>query len=137
MIILFCDLTASDHLAVFEVKALPSADGMRKRVLREIDYEMGECWRRTHVCNMFVCQFAEGRIYMNSIVDGIWEARQRGGAFLRAYVNQKSPTELMADERRLALAMAFHSRLGDRSHLQDVDMHVLETIMWFAGPCLV
>jgi hypothetical protein len=137
MFVLFYNGSTSEIIAVFEFRALPSADGMRMRVLEEVDRTMAVCWRRTHVCTMFVCQFLDSRIYVNSVVEGIWEARRRRKAFLRVYLEMKSPIELMADERRLALGMSFHSRLGNGSRLQGIDAHVLETIMWFAGPCLV
>ena len=137
MIILFCDLT-SDSSDCMEIRAASSAERMRQRVLKEIDWKMGVGWRRTSVCNLSVCQFIDGRIYMNPIIEGIWETRpRRGGAFIRAYLKQKSALELSTDERRLALALAFHPRLGVDSLLWGVDLLVLETIMWFAGPCLV
>ena len=136
MIILFCDLT-SNQSDCMELRAAASADRMRRRVLKEIDWKMGAGWRRTHVCNLFVCQLIDGRIYMNPIIEGLWETRPRRGAFIRAYLNQKSALDLSTEERRLALALAFHPRLGVDSLLGGVDLLVLETIMWFAGPCLM
>jgi hypothetical protein len=136
MFVLFCNLSDPGN-AVAEIRALPTASGMRRRVLEEIDRIMDVSWRRTHVCNMFVCHYIERRIYMNVIVEGLWETRPRGRSFIRVYLNHKSPNEVMADERRLALGMAFHPRLGGKSHLSEIDFNVLEAILWLAGPCLV
>jgi hypothetical protein len=69
-------------------------------------------------------------------VEGIWETRQRG-SFARIILNAKSPAEVEGDARRLAVGMAFHSRLGERSCMRSVDLLVLDLILWYSGPQLV
>ena len=63
------------------------------------------------------------------------EIRLRRG-FIKVYIDEKSPQTLAADERRLAVAMAFHPRLIGENYcpLACVDaMVVVQLILVFAG----
>jgi hypothetical protein len=136
MFVLISDISARRR-TVIEIRALHTPSRMYARLLREVDLLWGAQWRHTCVCNLFLCQSIDGHSYANSLVEGIWETR-RPGAFVRVILNAKSPSEIEGDARRLAVAMAFHRRLGEQSHMGKMDLLVvLELILWFSGPQLV
>lgn len=135
MFIIFLNIN-TDISSFAEIRALPTAARMCARVLREVDPILGDNWRHTHLCNMYQVQWTDGRLNANRLVDGIWELRQPR-AYIKVLFSAKTPMELQADERRLAVAMAFHSRLGAGSSLGSVDPLLLEHIIWLAGPFLV
>ena len=135
MFVLISDISARRRTVV-EIRALSTSGRMYARLLREVDLLWGAHWRHTHVCNLFLCQNIDGRSYASSLVEGIWETRQRG-SFARIILNAKSPAEVEGDARRLAVGMAFHTRLGERSCMRSVDLLVLDLILWYSGPQLV
>jgi hypothetical protein len=135
MFILFLNLN-TDFQSFSEIRALPSTARMRARVLREVDPILGDRWRHTHTCDMYICQWIDGRFYANRVVEGIWESRLPR-AYLKVLLKLKMPIDLQADERRLAVAMAFHSRLGDGSMLGNLDPLLFNHIVWLAGFYLV
>ncbi len=49
------------------------------------------------------------------------------------YIDEKSPATLASDQRRLAVAMAFHPRMGEKSLLGSVDALVLHSVLCYAG----
>jgi hypothetical protein len=128
MIILLSDLRSS-RLAVLEIRANPSARRMREAILREVDHIVSD-WRRTVVCNVFLCQQIDSVCFYKSVMPDGWEERRKG-AYIQVYLVQKSSWQLAADERRLAIAMAFHPRLGGMSFLGLLDTAmVLDDLLW-------
>ena len=126
--------------SVVEIRAQSAAHRMRAVVLREIDrlFVHGE-WRRTHSCHMFVCQRCiinpEFQVYTTTlkiISDETW-GKRGANVFIQVYLNEKSPGMLAADERRLAVAIEFHERLGARSMLGRIDDLSLQSVLNFAG----
>ena len=130
MIILLTDLRSS-RLAVLEIRANPSARRMREAILREVDHIVSPDWRRTVVCNVFLCQQVDSVRFYKSVMPDGWEERRKG-AYIQVYLVQKSSWQLAADERRLAIAMAWNPRLGSKSlmGLLDTDL-VLDYLLWF------
>jgi hypothetical protein len=135
MFILFVDINTQSR-SVAERKAQSTPLRMRNGILRDVAPILGSLWPRTHVCNMYLCQRIDGRLNANRLVEGIWEARHER-AYITVNLSLKSPMELQADQRRLAVAMAFHSRLGVGSLMGCLDALALDHIVWLAGPSLV
>ena len=129
MIILFTDYTSS-RKAVFEIRANPSAQRMRETILREVD-RVAPDWRHTDMCNVFLCQQIDSPRFFKSVLPDGWEERTKG-AYIQAYLVRKSSWELAADERRLAIAMAWNPRLGGNSllGLLDTDL-IMDKLLWF------
>jgi hypothetical protein len=137
MFILVKNLT-TDSSSFIEIRAQSTAHRMRALVLREIDRLYGD-WRRTHSCHFFVCQKNNPHRSLTSvgvISNETWEKKRHASAFIQVYMNEKSPGMLAADERRLSIAMAFHSRLGQQSALGWIDELTLHCILFCSGAAL-
>jgi hypothetical protein len=129
MIVLLTDLR-SPRQAVFEIRAIPSARRMREAILREVDHIVSPDWRRTVMCNVFLCQQVDSLRFFKSVMPDGWEERRKG-AYVQAYLVQKTSWQLAADERRLAIAMAFLPRLGSESFLGLLDAElILDQLLW-------
>jgi hypothetical protein len=107
----------------------------RALVLSEVDEVMRPNWRRGFSCNMFLC-CCTGGVNSSSMLLPMSDHQPifRGpGSFIKVYIDEKSPATLAADQRRLAVAMALHSRLGEGSPLGSVDALVLHSVLCYAG----
>jgi hypothetical protein len=108
-----------------EHRAGSTAAQMRVIVLREVDRVMRPNWRRGYVCNMFVStrEGMDGRLH--PLTDATLREHMLSKVSLLAYVNEKNLEILLSDRRRLAIAMAFHDRLGSDSLLGRLDAELL------------
>jgi hypothetical protein len=108
-----------------EHRAGSTAAQMRVIVLREVDLVLRPNWRRGYVCNMFVSTRVglDGQLY--PLTDATLRKHMHFRVNMLAYVNEKTPQILLSDRRRLAVAMAFHDRLGSDSLLGRLDAELL------------
>ena len=131
MLVIIRNLSNGEQ-TVAEHRASSTSAQMRAAVLREVDQFLCPNWRRGYMCNIFLMQHTLWNYHtkgMFELTAQVWTYRHRQGSHIKVYINDKSPTALANDERRLAVAMAFHPRLGERSLLGWVDSLVLDTIL--------
>jgi hypothetical protein len=112
-----------------EHRAGSTAEEMRAIVLREVDRVLRPNWRRGYMCNMFVSTRVsmEGRLH--PLTDTTLRNHMLSGLSMLVYINEKSLEILLSDCRRLAIAMALHSRLGCDSLLGRLDAELLRCIL--------
>lgn len=139
MFIVVRNLSNGDSF-VAERRIVSPAARARAMILRELDRILRPNWRRGFTCNVFFCTGTNGNFHPLDTMFQLTKAeiRLRRG-FIKVYIDEKSPQTLAADERRLAVAMAFHPRLIGENYyyycpLACVDaMVVVQLILVFAG----
>jgi hypothetical protein len=62
---------------------------------------------------------------LHSLTDDMLREHMPSGLSMLVYINEKTPRILLSDRRRLAIAMAFHSRLGCESLMGRLDAELL------------
>ncbi len=120
---------------VAECRISPPLARVRAAILREVDGIMmtRPNWRRGFTYNMFFCTRENGGFYrLDEMFQLTKDIRFKHG-FIKVYIDEKSLTTLASDQRRLAIAMALHPRLGDHCLLGCVDTMVLHLVLAFAG----
>ncbi len=124
MFIVIRNLSNGD-VFVDERQAGSTAAEMRVIVLKEVDRVLRPNWRRGYMCNLFVSTRVgmDGRLY--PLIDATLQKHMLSKVHMLVYVNEKSLEILHSDCRRLAVAMAFHDRLGSDSLLGRLDAELL------------
>jgi hypothetical protein len=128
MFIVIRNLSNGDFFAV-EHRAGSTAAEMRAIVLREVDIVLRPNWRRGYMCNMFVSTSSGIDGQLHALTDATLRAHMLSGLSMLVYINDKSLDILLSDRRRLAIAMALHSRLGCDSLLGRLDAELLRCIL--------
>jgi hypothetical protein len=117
---------------VTERRISSSAARTRITILQELDGVLRPNWRRGYRYNAFFDCRDRGLLTLEETY-----RRARGGVrlngYIKVYVDEKSPATLASDALKLALAMAFHPRLGEASMLGRVDVLVMHEILSLAG----
>jgi hypothetical protein len=128
MFIVIRNLSNNEVFSV-EHRAGSTAAEMRAIVLREVDIVLRPNWRRGYMCNMFVSTSTGIDAQLHALTDATLRAHMLSGLSMLVYINEKSLDILLSDRRRLAIAMALHSRLGCDSLLGRLDAELLRCIL--------
>jgi hypothetical protein len=128
MLIVIRNLSNREEFSA-EHRAGSTAAQMRVIVLREVDNVMRPNWRRGYVCNMFVStrEGVDGQLH--PLTDATLREHMPSGLSMLVYINEKTLEILFSDCRRLAIAMALHSRRGCDSLLGRLDAELLRCIL--------
>ncbi len=108
-----------------EIEAGSTAAEMRVIVLEEVDRVLRPNWRRGFMCNLFVSKRVGMDGQLHPLTDATLREHMPSGLSMLVYIIEKSLEILHSDCRRLAVAMAFHNRLGCDSLLGSLDPEVL------------
>jgi hypothetical protein len=128
MFIVIRNLSNNEVFSV-ERRAGSTAAQMRVIVLKEVDRVLRPNWRRGFMCNLFVSTRVGIDGQLHPLTDATLRMHTLSKVSLLAYINEKSLDILLSDRRRLAIAMAFHDRLGSDSLLGRLDAELLRCIL--------